>query len=406
MPSHNAPERETARARLLRSLEQELEALEQEGLYRRLRAIEGRGGTRVVVDGREAILLASSDYLGLASHPRLKAAALRAIAGSGCSASAARLISGNHGLYPRLEGQLARFKETEAALIFSTGYQANLGVISALTDSRDIVYSDELNHASIIDGCRISKARVRVFPHNDPDALRDLLRRDASARRRLIVVDGLYSMDGDLAPLDEIVALADRYGCLTMVDDSHGVGVLGQRGRGTAEATGVLGRIDIETGSLAKALGGFGAYVAGRRTVIEYLINRARSFIFTCALPPAIVATVLEALAVIDEEPEHRRALWDNTRYLRAGLREIGFDVSPTGTQIIPLIIGESDRTMRVCEELLARGVFAQGIRYPSVPRGTERIRVTVTAAHGKADLDAALVALAEVGRALGVVRH
>jgi 8-amino-7-oxononanoate synthase len=360
----------------------------------------------MLVDGREAILFASSDYLGLASHPRLKDAARRAIDRYGCSASAARLISGNHSLYAQLEEGLAFFKQTEAALVFSTGYQANLGVISALTDSQDVVFSDELNHASIIDGCRLSRAQVRVFPHNDLDALEQLLKAKPAARRKLIMVDGLYSMDGDLAPLQEIVALAEQYGCMTMVDDSHGIGVLGESGRGTAGALGVLGRIDIETGSLAKAMGGFGAYVAGSATLIDYLINRARSFIFTCAMPPAVVATVLEALAVIQEEPERREKLWDNTRYFRRGLDEAGFDTGPSKTQIIPLMIGQSERTMQFCEELLKRGVFAQGIRYPSVPHGTERIRLTVTASHSKADLDDALGALTEVGRALHILEH
>jgi len=390
--------------RVTASLERELDALRADGLYRWLRQIEGPQGPRMRVDGRETIILAGSDYLGLASHPRLKEAARRAIDRYGCSASAARLISGNHALYPQLENRLARLKQTEAALVFSTGYQANLGVISALMDVQDIAFSDELNHASIIDGCRLSGTQVRVFPHNDLAALERLLQRETSARRTLIVVDGLYSMDGDLAPLADIVGLAEHYDCMTMVDDSHGTGVLGKAGRGTAEATGVLGRIDIETGSLAKALGGFGAYVVGSRTLIEYLINRARSFIFSCAMPPAVLATVLEALAVAEEEPERRQRLWDNTRYLRAGLREAGFHLNQSETHIIPLMVGESQLTMRFCQELLERGVFAQGIRYPSVPRGTERIRLTLTASHSKEDLDLALTVLGEVGRALELI--
>ena len=390
--------------RVTASLERELDALRADGLYRWLRQIEGAQGPRMRVDGTDTIVLAGSDYLGLASHPRLKEAARRAIDQYGCSASAARLISGNHDLYPQLENRLARFKHTEAALVFSTGYQANLGVISALMDVQDIAFSDELNHASIIDGCRLSGTQVRVFPHNDLPALESLLKRETSARRKLIVVDGLYSMDGDLAPLADIVGLAERYGCMTMVDDSHGTGVLGEAGRGTAEATGVLGRIDIETGSLAKALGGFGAYVVGSRTLIEYLINRARSFIFSCAMPPAVLATVLEALAVAEEEPERRQRLWDNTRYLRAGLREAGFHLNQSETHIIPLMVGESQLTMRFCQELLERGVFAQGIRYPSVPRGTERIRLTLTASHSKTDLDLALTVLGEAGRSLALI--
>ncbi len=386
------------------SLERELDSLKAEGQYRWLRQVDGPQGPRICVDGREVIHLAGSDYLGLACHPQLKEAACQATMRYGCAAASARLISGNYDLYPQLEERLARFKQVEAALLFSTGYQANLGVISALMDSQDVVFSDALNHASIVDGCRLSRAQVRVFPHNDVAVLEDLLRKETSTGRRLIVVDGLYSMDGDVAPLREIVELAERYGCLTMVDDSHGTGVLGETGRGTVEATGVLGRIDIETGSLAKALGAFGGYVVGSRTVIEHLINRARPFIFTCALPPAVPATLLDALTIVEQEPERRQRLWDNTRYMRAGLQEIGFEMNENGTQIIPLILGEPERTMRFCQELLNRGVFAQGIRYPAVPRGTERIRLTVTASHDTADLGAALTALAETGQALQLI--
>ncbi|MBI2883214.1 MAG: 8-amino-7-oxononanoate synthase [Candidatus Methylomirabilis oxyfera] len=389
---------------MVQSLQRELDSLEAEGLYRRLRQVDGPQGSRISIDGRKVIHFAGSDYLGLTCHPRLKQAACQATMRYGCGVSAARLISGNHDLYPQLEARLARFKHTEAALLFSTGYQANLSVLSALMDSQDVVFSDALNHASIVDGCRLSRTQIRIFPHNDLAVLERLLERERSARRRLIVVDGLYSMDGDVAPLGEIVGLAERYDCMTMVDDSHSTGVLGETGRGAAEATGVLGRVNIETGSLAKALAGFGGYVVGSRTVIEYLINRARPFIFTCALPPAIPATVIEALTIVEEEPALRQRLWDNTRYMRAGLREIGFNVSPLGTQIIPLIMGEPERAMRFCQELLNRGVFAQGIRYPAVPRGTERIRLTVTASHNTADLDAALTALAETGQALQLI--
>lgn len=389
---------------LVDSLQRELNSLKSVGLYRRLRQVDTLQGPRIRIDGTDAIHLAGSDYLGLACHPRVKKAACEATMQYGCGVASARLISGNHDLYPQLETRLARFKQAEAALLFSTGYQANLGVISTLIDSHDVVFSDALNHASIVDGCRLSRARFKIFPHNDLGTLQRLLERERSTGRRLIVVDGLYSMDGDVAPLAQIVTLAERYGCMTMVDDSHGIGVLGETGRGTAEAAGVLGRIDIETGSLAKALGGFGAYVVGRRTVIDYLVNRARPFIFTCAMPPAVLAAVLEALDVAEQEPERRQRLRDNTRHMRAGLREVGFEVSPSGTQIIPLVVGEPERTMRFCQELLDRGVFAQGIRYPSVPRGTERIRLTVTATHSKADLDTALTALNEAGQAIQLI--
>lgn len=401
-PTGDVPHR---RHDMVQSLQRELDELKIEGLYRWLRQADGpQGSPQICIDGRQAIHLAGSDYLGLACHPRLKQATCQATLRYGCGATSARLISGNHDLYPRVEERLARFKHAEAALLFSTGYQANLGVISALMDARDVVFSDALNHASIVDGCRLSRAKVRIFPHNDLAALENLLRKETFARRRLIVVDGLYSMDGDVAPLGEIVELAKQYNCMTMVDDSHGTGVLGETGRGTVETTDVLGRIDIETGSLAKALAGFGAYVVGCRTIIEYLINRARPFIFTCALPPGILATVLEALAIVEQEPERRQRLWDNTRHMRVGLHNRGFKVSPSGTQIISLVVREPGDAMRFCQELLDRGVFAQGIRYPSVPRGTERIRLTVTASHSTAELDAALTTLTEAGRALALI--
>ncbi len=388
----------------MKFLQEELERLQQEGTYRRLRCIEGEQGPKMTVDGRRVVILCSSNYLGLASHPRLKAAAIQAVERYGTSASAARLISGNVELYHRLEEALAAFKEREAALVYTSGYMANLGVIASLVGEGDAILSDALNHASIVDGCRLSKADVRIFPHNDVKALEELLRASGRYRRRLIVVDGLYSMDGDLAPLPEIVALARRYKAITMVDDSHATGVLGKGGRGTAEHFGLEGAIDIEMGTLGKALGGFGAYIVGDRALKEFLINRSRSFIFTCALPPPVLATALAALEVLREEPEIRERLWENVRYFRRGLEELGFDFLGSQTHIFPIMTYENHLTMAMTDRLLELGVFAQGIRPPTVPRGCCRIRVTILASHTKEDLDHALSAFEKAGREFRVI--
>jgi len=388
----------------MKFLQEELERLKREGTYRWLRCVEGEQGPRMTVDGRKVVILCSSNYLGLASHPRLKAAAIQAIERYGTSASAARLISGNVELYHRLEEALAAFKEREAALVYTNGYMANLGVIASLVGEGDAIFSDALNHASIVDGCRLSKADVRIFPHNDVKALEELLQASGRYRRRLIAVDGLYSMDGDLAPLPEIVALARRYEAITLVDDSHATGVLGKRGRGTAEHFGLEGAIDIEMGTLGKALGGFGAYIAGDRALKEFLINRSRSFIFTCALPPPVLATALAALEVLREEPEIRERLWENVRYFRKGLEELGFDFLGSETHIFPIMTYENPITMAMTDRLLELGVFAQGIRPPTVPKGLCRIRVTILASHTKEDLDTALSAFEKAGREFRVI--
>lgn len=380
-------------------LREELDRLKQEDSYRWLRRVEGEQGPWMKVDGRDVVMLCSSNYLGLASHPKLKEAAIEAAKQYGTSASAARLISGNVELYERLEERLAAFTGREAALVYVNGYMANLGVIASVVGKGDLIISDELNHASIVDGCRLSKADLRIFPHNDVEALEGILKKAASYRRRLIVVDGLYSMDGDLAPLPEIVKLAKQYGAFTMVDDSHAIGVLGEKGRGTPEHFGLNNEIDIQMGTLGKALGGFGAYIAGSRALKEYLVNRSRSFIFTCALPPHVLAVGLAALELLEEEPEIRGRLWKNAAYFRKGLEELGFEFLGSRTPIFPIMTYEKALTMAMCERLLALGVFAQGIRPPTVPKGRSRIRATITASHSQEDLDLALSAFEQAGR-------
>lgn len=368
--------------------------------------MEGAAGPRMQVDGREVIVLCSSNYLGLATHPRLKAAAIEATNRLGVCSAASRLISGNNELYVTLEDRLAVFKGREAALVYSTGYMANLGVISALVGEGDVVYTDALSHASIIDGCRLSRASVKVFPHNDVNVLERLLKSDTGFRRKLIVVDGVYSMDGDLAPLPDLTKLARSYGALTMLDDAHGTGVLGKRGRGTAEHFGLEAPdgVDIEIGTLGKALGSFGAYVVGNRSLREYLINRSRSLIFTCAMAPPALAAATAGLALLEEEPGIRQRLWDNVRQFREGLERLGLSTEPSVTHILPVMTHERQRTMALCQRLLELGVFSQGIRPPTVPPGTSRLRFTVTAEHSRADLGEALEAIERAFREFGLL--
>ena len=384
-------------------LSRELEAIKAAGRYRFLRTIETAQSPRVVLDGREVVLMCSNNYLGLADHPRLLRAAKEAIDRYGTSAVASRLVSGTMTLHEELEAALARFKGTQAALVFNCGYMANVGIVSSLLGPEDVVFSDELNHASIIDGCRLSRARVVVFPHKDMNALEALLKRE-KGRRRMIVVDGVFSMDGDIAPLPDMVELAEDYGALLMVDEAHGTGVLGERGAGTVEHFGLTDRVPIQMGTLGKALGGFGAYVAGSDVLREYLINRARSFIFTTALPPADMAVALEAVRIVWEEPQRRRRLHQNVVHLVDGLKFLGFQVTNQGTAIIPVIIGPEDKTMDMSTKLLEYGVFVAGIRPPTVPPGTSRLRVTVMATHAQEDLDKALEAFERAGKEVGVI--
>jgi len=366
-----------------------LGALRERGTHRRMRVLAGAQSTRMSVDGREVLLFAGSNYLDLASHPEVVAAAAAAAREYGCAAGGSRLINGNLEIHEALESELAEFLGSEAALVFSTGYMANLGVIPALAGRGDLVISDALSHASIIDGCRLSRAEVRVFPHGDLDCLEAMLRESASTRREiLVVVDGVYSMDGDVAPLAELAPLAKRWGATLLVDDAHGTGTLGATGRGAAEQCGVDREVDVVLGTLGKALGSFGAFVAGSRALRDLLVNTARSFIFSCALAPPQVAAARAALALLQREPERRECLARNADRLRGGLAARGISTAPSTTHILPVIVGDNDATMRLCERLLEGGVYAQGIRHPSVPEGTARLRVTPMATHRASEID------------------
>jgi len=389
-----------------KSFAEELEMLKAQGLHRRMRRIAGSQGSRVVVDGREALLLCSNNYLGLADHPRLREAAVRAVERYGTSSGASRLVSGTMELHSLLEERIARFKGTGAALVFNSGYAANSGIIPALVGKGDVVFSDRLNHASIVDGCLLSRATMVRYPHNDTAALRRLLERHETSGRRLIVTDGVFSMDGDMAPLRELAALKREFGALLMVDDAHGTGVLGETGRGSAELQGVMADIDIHMGTLGKALGSFGAYAAASEEIIDYLANRARSFIFSTSLPPAVLAASLAALDLVDspEGAALRARLARNTALFREGLRAAGFDTMGSETQIVPLFVGGAEETMAFTARLLEKGVFAQGIRPPTVPAGTCRLRCTLMATHAGEELARAVALMAEIGTEMGVI--
>jgi 8-amino-7-oxononanoate synthase len=379
------------------TIHDELQAIKEASLYRRLRRVENDQGPTLMLDGREVINFSSNNYLGIANHPALAEAAKRAIDRYGCGSGASRLISGNMTLHEELENRLAAFKGTEAALIFNSGYQANTGIFSTLTGEADAILSDSLNHASIIDGCRLSRAKTVVYAHRDLARLESGLKQSSNARRKLIVTETIFSMDGDEAPLAEIVDLAEQYGAMVMVDEAHATGIFGTNGAGVVAKLGLGERVAVQMGTLGKALGGFGAYVAGSHALRELLINRCRSFIFTTSLPPAIMAMAIAAIDLIQTEPERRESLWSNCRALKDGLRRLGFSVGDGDSAILPLIIGDASRCMEFSERLLEKGIFAQGIRPPTVPPGTSRLRITVMASHTDAHIEKALDAFKQV---------
>jgi 8-amino-7-oxononanoate synthase len=379
------------------TIHEELQAIKQSSLYRRLRRVENDQGPTLVLDGREVINFSSNNYLGIANHPALAAAAKEAIDRYGCGSGASRLISGNMTLHEELETKLATFKGTEAALVFNSGFQANTGILSTLAGEGDAIFSDALNHASIIDGCRLSRAKSIVYAHGDLDQLESALKLEVKAGRKLIVTETIFSMDGDEAPLGGIVELAEKYGAMVMVDEAHATGIFGSTGAGIVAKLGLGERVAVQMGTLGKALGGFGAYVAGSRALRELLINRCRSFIFTTSLPPAIMAMAMVAIDLVQQEPERREALWNNCRILQAGLRELGFSSGSGESPILPLVIGDAGKCMQFSERLLEKGIFAQGIRPPTVPPGTSRLRITLMATHTRSQIDRAIETFRQV---------
>ncbi len=371
--------------------EHELSELDEQHLLRRLRIVDSYSGSRIMINNRDMLLLCSNDYLGLANHPALRQAALLAMERYGFGSGASRLVSGTSALHTALENRLALFKGTESALVFNSGYAANTGIIPAVAGTGDLILSDSLNHASIIDGCRLSKAEVLVYRHKDAGQVEALLKKSLNTRRKLIVTDGVFSMDGDIAPLPDLVYLAEKYSAILMVDDAHGTGVLGQTGKGTVEHFQLSGRVHIQMGTLGKAFGSFGAYAAGSRDLIDFLINCSRSFIYSTALPSSVCAASLAAIDVLEREPERRERLWNNRKQFVNGLGAIGISTGDSETPIIPVLIGDSARALKASEKLFEYGVFAIAIRPPTVSANSAQIRTTVTAAHTEADIDSAL---------------
>ena len=383
-------------------IRERLAELRDSGLHRRLRLIEGPQGPRVLLDGRPVLLLCSNNYLGLAEHPAVRAAAAEAAMRWGAGAGASRLISGTMAPHRQLERRLARFKGYGSALLFGSGYLANTGSIAALATRGTVVFSDQLNHASIIDGCRLARAETFVYRHRDVEHLAWGLR-EAGRRGSLIVTDGIFSMDGDVAPLAELARLARNHGCRLMVDEAHATGALGPNGRGSVAAAGLSGEVDVVVGTLGKALGSYGAYVCAAEETVEYLLNSARPFIFSTAPPPPTVAAAEAALGLLEADPGRVERLRENAAVLRSALAAQGLVTGGSGSQIVPVEVGDARMTMELSERLLRGGVFAQGIRPPTVPEGSSRLRFTVMATHGEEELRQAAAVAGEAARELGI---
>jgi len=382
----------------------ELTTLKEQGLYRALRILEGEQKPTTTVDHRSVVNLSSNNYLGLTTHPRLRERALEATRKYGVGTGSVRTIAGTMDIHMELERRLAEFKKTEAVVVFQSGFAANAGTVSAVLGRDDVVISDELNHASIIDGCRLSRAAIKVFPHKDVDAARGILRSLPSAQRKLLITDGVFSMEGDLGPLPALCDLAEEFGCIMMVDDAHASGVFGANGRGTIDHFGVHGRVDIQVGTLSKAVGVLGGYVAGTRSLVDFLYHRARPFLFSTSHPPAVAAACIAAIDVLLEEPEIIEHLWANTRFFQTGLTALGFNTGASEGPITPVIVGDGALAMTLSDRLFEAGVFAQGLAFPTVAVGKARVRAIVTATHTREELQFALDAFAKVGKELGIV--
>jgi glycine C-acetyltransferase len=385
-------------------LTDELNTLRQQGLYRHLRILEDEQKAKTTFDHRTVINLSSNNYLGLTTHPRLREAALDATRRLGVGSGSVRSIAGTMEIHMELERRLAEFKNTEAVVVFQSGFAANAGTVAAVLSKDDVVVSDELNHASIIDGARLSRATIKVFPHKDVGAARNVLRDLPPKQRKLLITDGVFSMDGDLGALPELCALAEEYGCIMMVDDAHASGVFGRNGRGTIDHFGMHGRVDVQVGTLSKAIGALGGYVAGSKALIEFLYHRARPFLFSTSHPPATAAACIAAIDVLMEEPQIIDRLWENTRFFKAGLKALGFNTGLSESPITPVIAGEGALAMKLSDRLFEEGVFAQGIAFPTVARDKARVRTIVTAAHTREELQCALDVFARVGRELAII--
>jgi glycine C-acetyltransferase len=386
-------------------LHDQIEQWKREGTYQRLRVLESESAAESRFDGKEVINLASNNYLGLTTHPKLREAALEAVRRFGVGSGAVRTISGTMTLHMQLEERIAAFKHVEACVVFQSGFAANAGTVSAILGPDDHIVSDELNHASIIDGCRLSKAKIHVFPHKDVAAAESILAElDSVAGRKLLISDGVFSMDGDIGALPGLAEAAGKHSAIMMVDDAHASGVLGRSGRGTIDHFGLHGRVDIQVGTLSKAIGVLGGYVCGSRDLIEFLYHRARPFLFSTSHPPAVAAACLAAFDVLEQEPESIDRLWENTRYFKRGLTEAGFQTGMSETPITPVIVGDAKLAHQLSRELFEGGVLATGIGFPTVPKGKARVRTIVTATHSTKELDRALVVFKKAGKKLGII--
>ena len=389
----------------LQYLSDELAKLREQKLYQKLRILETEQLPVANFDGKEVINLSSNNYLGLTTHPKLKEAAVQAVEEFGVGSGAVRTIAGTMTLHMELEQKIARFKQAEASVVFQSGFAANAGTVQAILGKEDVIISDELNHASIIDGCRLSRAEIKVFPHKDVEACEKILQEiQDRGGRKLLITDGVFSMDGDIAPLPALVELAEKYGCIMMIDDAHSSGVLGRNGRGTVDHFNLHGRVDIQVGTLSKAIGALGGYVCSTRDTIEFLCHRARPFLFSTSHPPSVAATSIAAFDVLEQEPQLIEELWANTRFFKEGLKNLGFNTGLSETPITPLIVGEDAPAHEFSRQLFRAGVFAQGIGYPTVPHGKARIRTIVTATHTQEELSRALEILEAVARKLRII--
>ena len=386
-------------------LRTELDSLKQQGLYNTIRTIESPQGAWLVVDGKRVLNFCSNNYLGLANEPHLREAAIRSINEWGVGPAAVRSIAGTLSLHKQLEARLAEFKGAEATISFQSGFNTNLAALAALVSKEDVIFSDELNHASIIDGARLSGARIVRYTHNDAEALEDAITSTTGYRRAMIVTDGVFSMDGDIAPLPQIVEVAERHDLMLMVDDAHGEGVLGRGGRGIVDHFSLHGRVDVEVGTLSKAFGVVGGYVAGKPEIVEWLRQRGRPFLFSSAVTAADAAACLAALALLEASTERVDRLWANTRYFKTEMKRLGFDTGRSETPITPVMLGEAAFAQKFSRVMFENDVFAMSIGYPTVPQGKARIRVMISAAHTQADLQRGLEAFAKVGKEMGVIR-
>jgi glycine C-acetyltransferase len=385
-------------------LEGEMNALREKHLYRKLRVVYGAEKPLCNIDGKEVINLSSNNYLGLTTHPKLKEAARRAVDTHGVGTAAVRSIIGTMDLHEELEERVARFKHTEASLSFQSGFATNQAIIQALLEEQDAVISDELNHASIIDGIRLTKASRHIYRHVDMNDLEEKLKAAEKARTKMVITDGVFSMDGNISPLRDIVALAERYGAAVYVDDAHASGVLGSNGRGSVDHWDLNGRVDVQVGTFSKAIGTQGGYIACIQPLREYLIHKARPFLFSNALPPSVIASTIASIDVLETEPELIDQLWENTRYFKGALAKLGFDIGKSETPITPVIAGSAERAHKLSDRLFEEGVFAQGIGFPTVPEGKARVRTIISAAHTREQMDTAIAAFEKVGRELEII--